>query len=261
MSVNVKQSGGLVKVAGLYEATAPMGIADCYSTEERLVGCWTSGKPLYQKTLYATNVALSANGRTVVFSTSDLSSLSIDEIVGEVDGLADFNSGANIISIPYAIANTSDSIGAYYDNGYGICIHRLGNALTLGNLYLTIQYTKTTDTAGSGTWTPNGDLAVHYSTNEQVIGTWIDGSTLYRKVTKITTTFNLTADTWVSTGISASSIQRIIRTQLINQSPANVIVSGAIQNDMWSLNSPRTIEVTGATTDWYLILEYTKASS
>ena len=47
--------------------------------------------------------------------------------------------------------------------------------------YLTMQYTKTTDTAGSGKWTPQGVPAIHYSTDEQVIGTWIDGSTLYEK--------------------------------------------------------------------------------
>jgi hypothetical protein len=46
----------------------------------------------------------------------------------------------------------------------------------------TYQYTKTTDTAGSGTWTPEGVPAHHYSTSEQVIGTWIDGKPLYEKV-------------------------------------------------------------------------------
>lgn len=99
-----------------------------------------------------------------------------------------------------------------------------------------------------------------YSTDEHVVGKWIDGKPLYRKVIKITSDINLTADTWVSTGISAPNIDRIIRTDLVNQSPANVIVSSAIQNSMWSLNSPRTIQVTGASTDWRLILEYTKTT-
>jgi hypothetical protein len=46
---------------------------------------------------------------------------------------------------------------------------------------VTVQYTKTTDTAGSGQWTPQGVPAHHYSTDEQVVGTWIDGSTIYEK--------------------------------------------------------------------------------
>ena len=47
-------------------------------------------------------------------------------------------------------------------------------------IVITVQYTKTTDTAGSGVWTPQGVPAVHYSTEEQVIGTWL-GETLYQK--------------------------------------------------------------------------------
>ena len=50
---------------------------------------------------------------------------------------------------------------------------------------LTIQYTKTTDVAGSGEYVPSGDKAEHYSENEEVIGTFM-GETLYRKVFNFT---------------------------------------------------------------------------
>ncbi len=52
---------------------------------------------------------------------------------------------------------------------------------TISDAYITIQYTKTTDVAGSGNWNTDGVPTVHYSTSEQVIGTWIDGKPLYEK--------------------------------------------------------------------------------
>ena len=251
---------------------------DIYSLQERQVGCWTDGKPLYQKTLYATNVALSANGRTVVFSNSDLSSLSIDEVVGEIDGFADFNNGANIISIPYAIANTSGSIGAYYDNGYGICIHRLGNALTLNNLYLTIQYTKTTDVAGSGEYVPSGDKAEYYDNTEQVIGTYF-GETLYRRTIQVTglskatsSTVCVSASDMTTYGINASNIKKLdfamnysvsgasnIFTQNTYLNSSNLILvwlaSGAVYYQaQWGSASSVDISID-------VTIEYTKSSS
>ena len=56
-----------------------------------------------------------------------------------------------------------------------------GQDVKTGASHITIQYTKTTDQPGSGTWTPQGVPAVHYSTDEQVVGTWTDGSTIYEK--------------------------------------------------------------------------------
>ncbi|MBQ1758223.1 MAG: hypothetical protein IIZ94_00935, partial [Prevotella sp.] len=44
---------------------------------------------------------------------------------------------------------------------------------------LTLYYTKTTDVAGSGNWNTDGVPTVHYSTSEQVIGTWLNGKPLY----------------------------------------------------------------------------------
>ena len=74
----------------------------------------------------------------------------------------------------------------------------MNNWISATDCYITLQYTKTTDTAGSGTWTPQGVPAIHYSTDEQVVGTWVDGSTLY-EITgilneQITTTFKTIID-------------------------------------------------------------------
>jgi hypothetical protein len=75
--------------------------------------------------------------------------------------------------------------------------------------YVTIYYTKTTDTAGSGTWNGQGGLAHHYSTNETVIGTWIDGKPIYEKTVEIA---NLpsTANVYTDYSHGISNISKII---------------------------------------------------
>ena len=90
-----------------------------------------------------------------------------------------------------------NATGIYYRFGPG-----WGSNLPL---IVTFQYTKTTDQPGSGTWTPEGQLAHHYSTSEKIVGIDTDGSTLYEK------TFNnlgmlISANTWVNTSISMTSI-------------------------------------------------------
>lgn len=165
MSVNVKQSGNLIPIASLTKAITPVGLGDCYSTEERQVGCWCNGKPLYQKTYIFTSG--SSQGWTVV----DASPSNVDYIQVIECMVGGYSAGAAIAAsaciFPYASAS---SIEVYCSSGY---TNKSGT--------ITVQYTKTTDTAGAGIWTPDGAYAEHYSTTEQVIGTW-DGKPLYRRI-------------------------------------------------------------------------------
>jgi hypothetical protein len=73
-----------------------------------------------------------------------------------------------------------------------------------------MQYTKTTDAPGSGTWTPQGVPAVHYSTDEKVVGTWIDGSTIYEITDEFTSAITINSGAWANTEISNVNINRII---------------------------------------------------
>lgn len=158
----------------------------CYDTNEREVGCWVDGKPLYQKTIKVANVgSVSSSGSTVItindvpfdmlmvvnanvydpadnrrYDIPNLSSYSPDRIYG--------HSYLNKSSNPVVFYYTLFSGGYTYPN--------------LTDLNVTIQYTKTTDTAGSGKLTPTGFETHHYSTNEQIVGTWIDGKPLYERV-------------------------------------------------------------------------------
>lgn len=142
-----------------------------YSGEEREIGVWTNGKPLYEKTLEVNGTFnLSNNAWTDIISIPNI------DIISE---LSYYFSGISEIGMTDGRLRWSYS----YSTEYLRAAASTGTTIT--NPIITIRYTKTTDTAGSGTWTPQGVPAVHYSTDEQIVGTWIDGSTLYEKTLKI----------------------------------------------------------------------------
>lgn len=176
-----------------------------YSTDEREVGVWTDGKPLYEKVI-VDDTALSGTSLTI-----DTSSLNADYIK-----VIDFcfvvkPAGEPTIYTPLTYYNGS---GYGYINTVkptGISVNWTSNISSrTGNGYIcVIQYTKTTDTAGSGRWSNAGDQTHHYSTSEQVIGTWIDGKPLYERTYKYE----------IATTISAG------QTNLINVGTDKVIIN------------------------------------
>lgn len=227
-----------------------------YSEEEREVGVWTDGKPLYQKTWRVNNVSISMTSWTdlnayipnIGFETF-VKCECIDEN-GTYQGpvLGGINASGHVQML--SPRNGSSSIDAI--------------------VAITIQYTKTTDTAGSGSWTPSGAPAVHYSTEEQVVGTWIDGSTLYEK-SIVTTITNGTQ--WVDTGIdSACNITHV--EGVLNETGGNsvcipssdpqeqigfnVSAVGVVTSDKWSVLFRTTN--TNARGGLVATFQYTKSS-
>ena len=152
-----------------------------YSTEEREIGVWLDGKPLYQKTTVY-NSTNTSGGQI----EQDVSSLNIDTCV-YLDGFCD-RSGTGYGPLWYRFnCYENDNYFAFlryddYGNNHNIVYKiKFGTGENTSKQVITIRYTKTTDQAGSGIYTPQGQLAVHYSTDEHVIGTWIDGKPLYEK--------------------------------------------------------------------------------
>lgn len=133
----------------------------CYDTNEREVGCWVDGKPLYQKTYSGLSISCPSQG--VWYSTGqnygDIENIVFCEIIDQY-GQRISGSAGYMSQTPKPIA-----LNLALDN-------RVVKAFTL-------QYTKTTDTAGSGQFAPTGLPTHHYSTNEQIVGTWIDGKPIY----------------------------------------------------------------------------------
>ena len=152
--------------------------SDCYSTEEKEIGCWTDGKPLYQKTkVVPINLTNTTYEEALTSFASDI------EVLVKLEGT--FYSNGSVMSIPRIFLGST----ATQNYGYSLNISNanivlaVGSDTTLNGIFAyTCQYTKTTDTPGSGKFTPASGKAIHYSADEQVIGTWVDGKPLYRKV-------------------------------------------------------------------------------
>lgn len=172
-----------------------------YSDDEREVGVWRDGKPLYQKSIFYDNTTADSN----YCITKDVSALSIDRLVNTQ--FASLNINGDQVAIPYYGGSTNDFLRAWLTNNNAtITIQRGRDYAKSSNAHLTILYTKTTDTAGSGTWTTQGGYAHHYSTTEHVIGTWIDGKPLYERTYYITSFSDLISGGYTTNTIVNDSI-------------------------------------------------------
>lgn len=143
-----------------------------YSEEEREVGVWTDGKPLYQKTINVGSITAGGDKRVSA-------SLSIDKVI-DISGNAHSSNYNQWVKINFPHQNIAAYIvtAVYIESSQEINVHT-GTYFTLDECYITLQYTKTTDQPGSGTFLTDGTPSHHYSTSEKVVGTWIDNSTLY----------------------------------------------------------------------------------
>lgn len=87
----------------------------------------------------------------------------------------------------------------------------------------------------------------NYSTDEQIVGTWIDGSTVYEK-TLLTPSAVTIASTgaWVSSGVSAPSGSTVIEADIVNLYATGVIgiyVSASSANELYLSNIPKTADI------------------
>ena len=173
-----------------------------YSKEEREVGVWHDGKPMYQRTF---------EGTSQITTSGDEVSVQLD--LQNVDKICNFWGG-----VYQQNRNQSGLYFAPYQvNAAGLSRWKIGSTWASAQYgsdmryRITVQYTKTTDQPGSGTWTPEGQLAHHYSTSEHIVGTWIDGSTVYEKSWDCGSNILIGANTWVtSLNIDSTNINIVL---------------------------------------------------
>lgn len=166
-----------------------------YSTEEREVGVWKDNKPLYQKTIPIT--------KTSTATLVDISSLDIDMLV-DCTGVEYPNDKSFFLTLNYH--ENSNWYCFLEVVGTDLGVYCSGNDYNgAPNVLATIQYTKTTDVAGSGKYNTLGVPNVHYDGNEKVIGTWF-GETLYQKTFDLSVSISSTSRAWY-TILSASDVQ------------------------------------------------------
>ena len=219
-----------------------------YSEEEREIGVWTDGKPLYEKTL---NLNVTNSG-----DRFDISNLHIDTMVQMVGFI--HQTGGNNPSVPYSSSPndyalpyysfSDDSIHAIYAGSY--------NQTTW---VITIRYTKTTDTAGSGTWTPQGIPAVHYSTDEQIVGTWIDGSTVYEKT--VVSTSELTRGTTNQIELGTTNVKDFVSVEGFASYGSNNSYIPLPYGDRANSNICITTITKSGTANIYIGTDYTSPST
>lgn len=162
-----------ITVYGLKQGTNGIFAPVIFSDNERCIGVWRDNKPLYQRT-YAVTYGTSDNRIQLDFSP---------EVLMFVSG-GTYNkqtSSGNMVSYGFYVSST-DRLQIYYQSNSNSLLVQSVDSYITGTGYVTIRYTKTTDVAGSGNWNTDGVPTIHYSTSEQVIGTWIDGKTIYQRV-------------------------------------------------------------------------------
>lgn len=177
-----------------------------YSTDEREIGVWTDGKPLYQKTVHI-NALPSTPYQEITYPHN----------ISDIDTLCDYfgvvrwkNTDGGVaplvrIYVPNKTASTDPlTVGGtwQFQCTKTNVIIACGSDRSALDADATIRYTKTTDTPGSGTWGTNGCFTEHYSTSEQIVGTWIDGRPIYQKTIPFTGTYNVAAQTYIPHGIT-----------------------------------------------------------
>ena len=117
-----------IKLSGTY--LAPV----VYSTEEREIGVWTDGKPLYQKTLVGSWNLDGARWSSVITNIPN----------GELCKIECLDTDRQYMGVNGNISPSGD-----------LTIFNLRSA-SLTSSMITVWYTKSTDTAGSGRYTPAG---------------------------------------------------------------------------------------------------------
>ena len=124
--------------------------SEYYSTDEKVVGVWTDGKPVYQKT-----VACGTLPASTVSSTAH-GIKNLDKVVG-LSGTAVGNSTVShmCISLPFVSEEVANKNIRLRVNLTDVLISTaIDNYASYFTAYVTIQYTKTTDTASTALTTP-----------------------------------------------------------------------------------------------------------
>ena len=161
---------------------------DMYSTDEKMIGQWTDGKPLYQRTFSGTT-ASSVNTDALIATVTGC-----DKMI-QVFGWIERSNGR----IDYA---PSEGSTIHYDSSNnGLYFYTAGTGLVSRPIYITSRYTKTTDSAVSiGNETD-------YSTTEKIVGTWIDGKPIYQKTFSCTIPNGVNVEQDVEIDVSSLNVE------------------------------------------------------
>lgn len=162
-----------------------------YSTEEQLTGKrWIDGKPIYQKTIVE-NCDYTGVYNSIRYFYKTLIS-DVDSLIDSC-GIIEFDNGDGIKTCFFPLGegdwNSRPSLHAYTliqpettDVKFYLVINTSDYTFTSFKIIATVLYTKISDTELSPVSLPKIKSIHNYSTEEQIVGTWIDGKPIYEKV-------------------------------------------------------------------------------
>lgn len=122
-----------------------VGAKDYYSTDEKVVGVWTNGKPLYQKTIDLGAISANAwNDESIPLANVDMI-MKLAFVGVQTSGrfVSEFYRNSGDMLTQWILKMPSDTYPM------SLCL----TTTSLSHRYVTLQYTKTTDTANSAATT------------------------------------------------------------------------------------------------------------
>lgn len=183
-----------------------------YSDVERCIGVWRDNKPLYAKTL---NPSVNVGSNTINHGIANL------EKCVRIYGVCKYNNTSEQLPLPYVSTNTAYAIACGNVTSTTYLVDVGSGFGSIQECYLTFFYTKTTDVAGSSDYNTYGVPTVHYSTNEQVVGTYL-GKPLYQRTYSGLSVSCTNQGTWYSTGQNYGDIESIISCVVVDQYGQNI---------------------------------------
>lgn len=208
--------------------------AQIYSLEEKQVGVWIDGKPIYAKTYNVPKMTIRPEGTAIP-------SISISEVDTFVNGYGISQEYGQVS--PLALYNYNGLNGA--------------SSIAISVDKIVMYYTKTTDSAGSGGYQAYGFSPIIYSEEEREVGVWVDNKPLYAKSFTLSSQITVSASSWTNTNLSLSDVEKFINGYALSDDgtfQGSVVVDKS--NNVIQLQSTRST----ASYVKYLTVFYTKTT-
>jgi len=205
-------------------------VSDYYSEDEKIVGIFTDGKPIYQKTIISTTPN-STNTQGVI---ANLSSWNIDKVVDIKGCFNDSQDGSNAwMTINYYLQ--ANNYAMVHLNGSHILTMQIGWSTHVNKpLYITLLYTKTTDAANSAVTTP-GCYDINFpntwpENKEIYFGNGLYGQRFTGTMATSTTTQELNLKTGLPTSTALVKVGGILKRHVMGASYYDFAVPCAYEN-------------------------------
>lgn len=234
-----------------YSNTSPDAMN--FSTDEKVIGTWIDGKPLYQKTVDC-GALPNNNNKSIPYNINNV------ERFVYVEGVYYDTSDPKLAGFLPKVHSVNINQQVFLDTRNGNIFLSAASDQSSYSSYVTLRYTKTTDTA--------------VASGEKIVGQWIDGKPVYEKTLSINTPTSTTEESH-SIGVSidkAISINAIIITPYGTNYCGSIYAINSFEKGIKffvetnsNLSNPNSLSVYISQYSWmdlpcYVTIRYTKTT-